>query len=301
MIAPALCAPFLHGLGCRAGRPKNLGVIVNHAPEGNDVNKTNGIVYFIGAGPGDPELMTIKGWRLLQQADVVVYDRLVSREIVDTLPAGASRIYVGKRPGHNHMRQDEINDLLVKLARNQRRVVRLKGGDSFVFGRGSEEASYLVKHGIAFELVPGITSAAACSTYAGIPLTHRGLATGMRVVTGHYRANMPLNLNWDSLADPDTTLVVYMGLAQLQEISEKLIKAGLAPDTPTAAIENGTTPRQRRCISTLAEITQETRKLNFVTPTLIIIGRVVTLSRKLDWFQPQATEQVGDSEAQLPV
>jgi uroporphyrin-III C-methyltransferase/precorrin-2 dehydrogenase/sirohydrochlorin ferrochelatase/uroporphyrin-III C-methyltransferase len=274
---------------------------VNHAAEENDVSKTNGIVYFVGAGPGDPELMTIKAQRLLQQADVVVYDRLVSKEIVETFPAGVTRIYVGKSPGHHHMNQDEINELLVKLAQNERRVVRLKGGDSFVFGRGSEEASYLAKHDIAFELVPGITSAASCSTYAGIPLTHRGLATGMRVVTGHCRSNMPLDLNWDSLADPDTTLVVYMGLAQLQEISDKLIKAGLAADTPTAAIENGTTPRQRLCISTLAKIPQETTKRNFVTPTLIIIGRVVTLSSELDWFQQQADEKAGDTDAQVLV
>lgn len=274
---------------------------MNHASEENDVSKTNGIVYFIGAGPGDPELMTIKAQRLLQQADVVVYDRLVSKEIVETFPSGVTRIYVGKSPGHHHMNQDEINDLLVKLAQNERRVVRLKGGDSFVFGRGSEEASYLVKHGITFELVPGITSAASCSTYAGIPLTHRGLATGMRVVTGHCRSNMPLELNWNSLADPDTTLVVYMGLAQLQEISDKLIKAGLAADTPTAAIENGTTPRQRLCISTLAKIPQETTKRNFVTPTLIIIGRVVTLSSELDWFQQQADEKAGDTDAQVLV
>jgi uroporphyrin-III C-methyltransferase/precorrin-2 dehydrogenase/sirohydrochlorin ferrochelatase/uroporphyrin-III C-methyltransferase len=274
---------------------------VNHAVEENDVSKTNGIVYFIGAGPGDPELMTIKAHRLLQQADVVVYDRLVSKEIVDTFPAGVIKIYVGKSPGHHHMTQDEINELLVKMAQKQRMVVRLKGGDSFVFGRGSEEASYLVKHDVAFELVPGITSAASCSTYAGIPLTHRGLATGMRVVTGHCRSNMPLDLNWDSLADPDTTLVVYMGLAQLQEISDKLIKAGLAADTPAAAIENGTTPRQRLCISTLAEIPQETTKRNFVTPTLIIIGRVVTLSSELDWFQQQVDEKAGDTDAQVLV
>lgn len=265
------------------------------------MSKASGIIYFIGAGPGDPELMTIRAQRLLKQADVVVYDRLVSREIVATFPVGATRIYVGKRPGYSHMCQDEINDLLVKLARKQRKVVRLKGGDSFVFGRGSEEASYLARHGITFELVPGITSATACSTYAGIPLTHRGLATGMRVVTGHCRSNMPLDLNWGSLADPDTTLVVYMGLAHLQEISDKLIQAGLAADTPVAAIENGTTPRQRLCISTLVEIPQETTKRNFVTPTLIIIGRVVTLSTELDWFQQLADEQAADTDAQILV
>jgi len=263
------------------------------------VNEKYGIVYFIGAGPGDPDLMTVKAQRLLQQADVVVYDRLVSREITELFPTGAARIYVGKRPGHHHMTQEEINQLLVKLARKERKVVRLKGGDPFVFGRGSEEASYLAEHGVRFEVVPGITSAAACTTYAGIPLTHRGLATGARIVTGHCRANMPLELNWSSLADPDTTLVVYMGLAQLSEISSKLIAAGLPADTPAAAIENGTTPRQRRCISTLSKLASKTRSLDFVSPTLIIIGRVVAMSGELDWFQQQALiEQEGEADAQ---
>lgn len=263
------------------------------------MNEKYGIVYFIGAGPGDPDLMTVKAQRLLQQADVVVYDRLVSKEITELFPTGAARIYVGKRPGHHHMTQDEINHLLVKLARKERKVVRLKGGDPFVFGRGSEEASHLAEHGVRFEVVPGITSAAACTTYAGIPLTHRGLATGARIVTGHCRANMPLDLNWSSLADPDTTLVVYMGLAQLPEISSKLIAAGLPADTPAAAVENGTTPRQRRCISTLSKLASKTRSLDFVSPTLIIIGRVVAMSGELDWFQQQAViEQEGEADAQ---
>jgi len=266
------------------------------------MDNQSGRVFFIGAGPGDPELMTVKAQRLLQQADAIVYDRLVSREIVDAFPTGATRIYVGKRPGHHHMKQDEINRLLVSLARKQRHVVRLKGGDSFVFGRGSEEAQYLVRHGIDFEVVPGITSACACSSYAGIPLTHRGLATGARVVTGHCRADMPLNLNWASLADPDTTLVVYMGLAHLAEISAKLIEAGLPADTPAAAIENGTTPRQRRCISTLAGLPARVKENRFVSPTLIIIGHVVSLSHELDWFQQQAlVRESGEADATILV
>lgn len=247
-------------------------------------------VYFIGAGPGDPELMTIKANRLLNEADVVVYDRLVSKEIMDLVPSGVSRIYVGKRPGSHHMTQEEINELLVKLGRSDRTVVRLKGGDPFIFGRGGEEVLELQKHGIKFEIVPGITSAAACTAYAGIPLTHRGLATGARIVTGHCRANMPLDLNWDSLADPDTTLVVYMGLGQLPQIAKKLIAAGLAPDTPAAAIENGTSMRQRRCISTLVDLDDRVKELDFCTPTLIVIGRVVSLASKLDWFQPTLVE-----------
>ena len=252
----------------------------------------NGIVYFVGAGPGDPDLLTVKAQRLIQKADVIVYDRLVSNEIVATFPAGATRIYVGKSPNNHHMTQDEINALLVKLAQNQRSIVRLKGGDPFVFGRGSEEASYLREHGVNYEVIPGITSASACTTYAGIPLTHRGLATGARFVTGHCRANTPLDLNWKSLADTDTTLVIYMGLAHLDEIAGNLIEAGMPANTPAAAIENGTTPRQRRCISTLAKLPAETKERGFVTPTLVIIGKVVTMCGELDWYQ-----QAGESDA----
>ena len=262
------------------------------------MSDNNGIVYFVGAGPGDPELLTVKAVRLIEKADVIVYDRLVSNEIVAMFPAGATRIYVGKSPDNHHMTQDEINALLVKLAHNQRNVVRLKGGDPFVFGRGSEEASFLREHGVSYEVIPGITSASACSTYAGIPLTHRGLATGARFVTGHCRANTPLDLNWKSLADPDTTLVIYMGLAHLEEISGKLIEAGLSADTPAVAIENGTTPRQRRCISTLAKLSEETKKLGYVTPTLVIIGRVVSLCGELDWFQQHSMEEAGESDAE---
>lgn len=262
------------------------------------MSNSNGIVYFVGSGPGDPELLTIRAHRLIREADVIVYDRLVSSEIVEMFPAGATRIYVGKSPNHHHMTQDEINALLVRLAQNQRLIIRLKGGDPFVFGRGSEEADYLRRHNVGYEVVPGITSASACSTYAGIPLTHRGLATSARFVTGHCQSNRPLDLNWKSLADPDTTLVIYMGLAHLEEISDKLIRAGLPADTPAAAIENGTTPRQRKCISTLAGLAEETRKRGYVTPTLVIIGRVVSLSDELGWFRQQTTEQAGESDVE---
>jgi uroporphyrin-III C-methyltransferase/precorrin-2 dehydrogenase/sirohydrochlorin ferrochelatase/uroporphyrin-III C-methyltransferase len=198
------------------------------------------------------------------------------------------------------MNQEEINALLVKLARSGRRVVRLKGGDPFIFGRGGEEALTLRKHGIDFEIIPGVTSAAGCTAYAGIPLTHRGLATGARIVTGHCRADMPLDLNWKSLADPDTTLVVYMGLAQLHEISTKLIEAGLPPDTPAAAIENGTSARQRRCISRLDELHHQVRELDFHSPTAIVIGRVVSLAHELDWFQPaQAEEEPSEQSGEI--
>jgi len=260
---------------------------MNHSPH----------VYLVGAGPGDPDLLTVKALRLIREADVVVYDRLVSPGILDLIPAGAARFYVGKSPGHHHMTQDEINRLLVSLAHaGKRKIVRLKGGDPLIFGRGSEEARHLLEHGVAFSVVPGVTSAAACSAYAGIPLTHRGLSTGVRIVTGHCQKNRPLNLNWASLADPDTTLVVYMGLGHIDEISHNLIEAGLPGDTPTAVVENGTKPSQRRCLDTLAGIPAHVRKLEFQTPSLIIIGHVVSLANELDWLQALADEKISEDQ-----
>ena len=248
-----------------------------------------GRVVLVGAGPGDPDLLTVKAARLLQAAEVVVYDRLVSPEILALISPGTERIYAGKALGHHHLVQDEINTLLLTLARSGRRVVRLKGGDSFVFGRGSEEALFLARHGIAFEVVPGISAAAGCSSYAGIPLTHRGLATGVQFVPGHLREGNRLDLNWDKLADPDTTLVIYMGLQSLPETSAQLIAAGLPAETPAAAIENGTTPRQRRVIGTLADLVERTRAAKLQAPTLIVIGRVVSLAHELDWFEGLTT------------
>lgn len=243
-----------------------------------------GRVFLIGAGPGDPDLLTVKALRLIQGAALVVYDRLVSKEIMDLIPPAAERVYAGKALGNHHLVQDEINDLLLRLARSGRDVVRLKGGDPFVFGRGSEEALHLARHEIAFEVVPGISAAAGCSTYAGIPLTHRGLATGVRFVTGHLRDDRSLDLDWTRLADPDVTLAVYMGLQALPEISAQLMAAGLPADTPAAAIESGTTPRQRRVIGTLSTLLELTRAAGLQAPTLLIIGRVVGLADELDWF-----------------
>lgn len=241
-------------------------------------------VYLVGAGPGDPDLLTVKAQRLLRQADVVVYDRLVSPEILDLIPHGIARICVGKGPGNHSLRQQEINHLLVRLARSRHCIVRLKGGDPFVFGRGSEEAQYLRSQGIEFEIVPGITAATACAAYAGIPLTHRGLSRGVHFVTGHRRDNDPLDLDWSKLADPEQTLVVYMGLASVTEICRELCTAGLRSDTPAAAIENGTTPDQRRCLGTLADLPQKTAAFNMKPPVLLVIGQVVTLAHQLDWF-----------------
>jgi uroporphyrin-III C-methyltransferase/precorrin-2 dehydrogenase/sirohydrochlorin ferrochelatase/uroporphyrin-III C-methyltransferase len=247
-------------------------------------------VYLVGAGPGDPELLTVKAQRLLQQADVVVYDRLISAEILALIPAGTTRIYVGKRTGHHHMSQAAINDLLVSLARKGRQVVRLKGGDPFVFGRGSEEAQYLARHGVYFEVVPGITAASACGAYAGIPLSHRGLSNGVRFVTGHCRADEPLRLDWQGLADPNTTLVIYMGLASLPELQRELVAAGLPKAMPAAIIEAGTTPQQRTHLTSLEQLACVAQRQAVRSPALIIIGRVVTLADELHWFGATASE-----------
>lgn len=247
-------------------------------------------VYLVGAGPGDPDLLTVKAQRLLGQADVVVYDRLVSEAILAQIPAGVTRICVGKASGRHTVVQDDINALLVSLARAEYCVVRLKGGDPFVFGRGSEEAEYLHRHGVGFEVVPGITAAAACSAYAGIPLTHRGLSRGVRLVTGHCRDDEPLQLDWHKLADPDATLVVYMGLANLEQICTQLIAAGLDGDTPAAAVAEGTTRRQRSCYTTLRRLPKDVRQAGMEAPVTLIIGKVVQLAPSLAWFSADGAE-----------
>lgn len=254
-------------------------------------------VYIVGAGPGDPELLTLKAVRLIQAADVVVYDKLVSDEILDLIPAGTTRIFAGKVARNHHMPQPDINALLVNIARSPRTVVRLKGGDPFVFGRGGEEAGYLAEHGVAFEVVPGVTSASACSAYSGIPLTHRDLAHGVHYVTGHTRDGEELNLDWPRLADPETTLVVYMGRTTIGRISEQLIAHGLSPETPAAAIVNGTRPDQRTIIATLATLPEDIEHLGRAAPTLIVIGRVVSLAGRLAWFAPDAPAE-GDPQSE---
>jgi len=248
-------------------------------------------VYLVGAGPGDPDLLTIKALSLIQSADIIVYDRLISREILALVPTGTKKIYVGKASGQHYMNQDEINELLVKLAKSARqtkprKIVRLKGGDPFIFGRGSEEAQYLVQQGVPFEYIPGITAALACSAYAGIPLTHRGVARSVRLITGHCKSNQALDLNWKSLADEQTTLVFYMGLASLPQLRAELINAGLPADTPSAVIENGTSQSQRRCISALHKLPQAVNKMDIKSPALIVVGEVVNFAEQLDWFTP---------------
>lgn len=236
-----------------------------------------GRVYLVGAGPGDPDLLTLKAVRLLAAAEVVVYDRLVSKEVMALANPNATKIAVGKQSKRHLVPQDAINEILVKHAKAGRMTVRLKGGDPFVFGRGSEEALALRDAGFTCDVVPGITAAQGCAASAGVPLTHRGLATGVRFVTGHCRHDQPLDLDWTGLADPNTTLVVYMGAANLSEITSRLMQEGLAPSTPVLAINNGTTPSERRLVSTVADIAQAATAAAFNGPVLFIVGHVVSL------------------------
>ncbi len=249
-----------------------------------------GCVYLVGAGPGDPELLTVKALRVIREADVVVMDRLVSHDIEALIPAGTTRIFAGKEAGKHHLRQEEINDLLQRLAQSGRRVVRLKGGDPLVFGRGSEEAEHLARSGIRFEVVPGITAAAGCTAYAGIPLTHRGLANTVRFITGHAMDNGDIEYDWPKLVDPDCTLVIYMGLGTLDRLATALIGAGMPPDMPAAAIQHGTTAHQRRVTAALAELPQVVRSARLASPTLVVIGKVVGMAETLDWFQPMPAD-----------
>lgn len=237
-----------------------------------------GRVYLIGAGPGDPELMTGRALRMLSEAQAVVYDRLVSDEVLGMAPADAQMIPVGKSPKHHPVPQDEINATLARLAGQGLTVARLKGGDPLIFGRGSEEAAYLKSRGIAVGYAPGITAAQGVACATGIPLTHRGLATGVRYVTGHRAADKRLDLDWASLADPDTTLVVYMGVANIAEIALRLMGEGLAASTPVLAVANATKPEETRLFSRLDQIGVEMRANPMQAPVLFVIGRVVTLA-----------------------
>ncbi len=257
---------------------------------------SKGFVSLVGAGPGDAELMTVKAVRLLQQADAVVYDRLVSDQILSLIPTGVSRISVGKEVGKHCVPQEQINEIIINLAKSGRRIVRLKGGDPYMFGRGGEEILALRKHHIDFEVVPGITAASGCSTYSGIPLTHRGISRRVQFITGHFNNNEPLDLNWQSIADPDSTLVIYMGLSNLPLAIHSLIDAGLPASTPAAAIQNGTTPSQQRLITTLDQLNDAIHQQRMKAPVMIIIGEVVSLADELDWFQRSLEQQENRSE-----
>lgn len=241
-----------------------------------------GTVWLVGAGPGDPELLTLKALRLIQSADVVIHDRLVSQPIMDLIPADTRRIYVGKARSDHAVPQEDINQLLVDEARAGHNVLRLKGGDPFIFGRGGEEIELLADAGIPFEVVPGITAASGCAAYAGIPLTHRDYAQSVRFITGHLKTD-GVNLCWPELMDPTQTLVFYMGLVGLQAICEQLVAHGRDPSTPVALVEKGTTPGQRVIIATLATIHERVQAEKVSAPTLTIIGDVVKLHDRLKW------------------
>jgi len=249
-----------------------------------------GKVYLVGAGPGDPELITVKGLRCLQRAEVVVYDRLVNSALLDDAPASAQRIFVGKQPGRCSLRQEEINALLIEQARLGKIVVRLKGGDPCVFGRGGEEALALALAGILFEIVPGISSAIAAPAYAGIPVTYRGQSGILTIVTGHEAAgDSPSPVDWEALAKLDSTLVILMGMSTLPAISQKLLQGGMAPSLPAAVIEQGTVPQQRVITGTLAGIAAQAAAAGLRSPAVIVIGRVVDLSAVLSWFASAAS------------
>ena len=245
--------------------------------------ETPGQVYLVGTGPGDPELLTVRAWRLIQAADVVLYDNLIGAGVMALLPPAALRIYVGKKRDRHTLRQEEINRLLVDYARQGRNVLRLKGGDPFIFGRGGEEIETLMQEGIPFEVVPGITAALGAAAYAGIPLTHRDHSQACIFVTGHLKDGSA-NLDWAALTRPRQTVVIYMGLLGLPELCAKLVEHGLPADTPAAVVEQATQATQRVVASTLGRLPAEAERAHLVGPTLIIVGHVVSLRQRLNWF-----------------
>ncbi|NOS73204.1 MAG: uroporphyrinogen-III C-methyltransferase [Methyloglobulus sp.] len=257
--------------------------LLNQTLNDYDGTVNNGEVYLIGAGPGAADLLTFRALRLLQQADVIVYDRLVSPEIIDLARRDAEKIYVGKQRQHHALPQVSINQLLADLAKAGKRVARLKGGDPFIFGRGGEEIETLMAQGIHFQVVPGITAASGCASYAGIPLTHRDHAQSCVFVTGHLKDDC-VNLNWTQLALPNQTVVIYMGLIGLEQICQSLIAHGSAKDLPIALIQQGTTDNQKVITGTLETLPALVADQTIKAPTLIIIGTVVSLHDKLKWF-----------------
>lgn len=254
-----------------------------------------GLVSLVGAGPGDPELLTLKAYKRLQVAEVVLYDRLVSDEVLALIGPKAERFYVGKAKALHSVPQNEINQTLVAWARQGKQVVRLKGGDPFIFGRGGEELETLMAENVAVEVIPGITAASGCAAYAGIPLTHRDHAQSVRLVTGHLQHGES-TLDWQALASPGQTLVFYMGLSNLEAICQALMDHGLAPSTPLALIEQGTTQHQCTHIGSLQQLPEAFHQGEITPPTLLIIGSVVSLHDTLSWFEVAAADAIGFKE-----
>jgi uroporphyrin-III C-methyltransferase len=244
-----------------------------------------GRVYLVGAGPGDPKLLTVKAVELLKEADVIIYDRLVGEEILNLAPKKAEKIYVGKRTGKHEVPQDKITELIIEKAQKGGKVVRLKGGDPFIFGRGGEEAEALAEKGIEFEVVPGVSSAVVAPAYAGIPLTHRDYASSVAIITGHRAGDAERVIDWAKIADAVDTMVILMGVESLDAIVSKLLEGGVRPDKPVAIVESGTYPQQRTLISTLKAVVAEAKAKQIKPPSVIVIGDVANLGRKLAWFK----------------
>jgi uroporphyrin-III C-methyltransferase/precorrin-2 dehydrogenase/sirohydrochlorin ferrochelatase len=271
----------------RRGRGDAVGEADASPWSGTPWRQARGVVYLVGAGPGDPELLTLRAARLMREAEVVVYDYLVSDAILKFLNPRAERIYAGKQQGCHALSQDAINQRLVALARRGKRVLRLKGGDPFIFGRGGEEAEFLADHGVRFEVVPGVTSASGAASYAGVPLTHRDRARAVVFVTGHLK-NGSTDLDWPMLARPRQTVVIYMGVTRLAEICGQLVAHGLDAATPAAVVEKATTPAQRVVTATVGTLAEVAAAARVRPPALIVVGEVVALRPALDWLATRA-------------
>ncbi len=275
-----------------SGHMEEADAAMNRALQADTADFDSGEVYLVGGGPGDPDLISFRALRLMQQADVVVYDRLVANPVLEMTRRDAERIYVGKERDHHAMRQEEINQLLVRLAKEGKRVVRLKGGDPFIFGRGGEEIDTLSAEGVPFQVVPAVTAASGCAAYAGIPLTHRDYAQSVTFVTGHLKDGT-MNLNWSQLAQPRQTVVFYMGLLGLPVICQQLTAHGVSPEMPVALVQQGTTEQQKVFTGTLSNIQSIVEREKPKPPTLIIVGEVVKLQEKLSWYKAPDEPQQG--------